>query len=46
MKLAFEINEKKKLETYFNQNIKTAGKEWFSGFMKCHSELSQNHICS
>ncbi|KAJ4451002.1 hypothetical protein ANN_02438 [Periplaneta americana] len=40
MKLAYEIAEKNKLATWFNRETKSAGKEWFSGFMKRHPELS------
>ncbi|XP_069702661.1 uncharacterized protein [Periplaneta americana] len=40
MKLAYEIAEKNKLATWFNRETKPAGKEWFSGFMKRHPELS------
>ncbi|KAJ4433806.1 hypothetical protein ANN_16118 [Periplaneta americana] len=40
MQLAYEIAEKNKLATWFNKETKSAGKEWFSGFMKRHPELS------
>lgn len=40
MQLAFEIAETNKLKTRFNRDTKSAGKEWFTGFMKRHPELS------
>ncbi|KAJ4430162.1 hypothetical protein ANN_22372 [Periplaneta americana] len=40
MQLAYEIAEKNKLATRLNKETESAGKEWFSGFMKRHPELS------
>lgn len=40
MKLAFEIAKKNNLNTRFNDVKKQGGKEWFSGFMKRHPEIS------
>jgi hypothetical protein len=40
MKHVFEAAERNKLETRFNQSTKLAAKEWFTGFMKCHPQLS------
>lgn len=40
MKLAYEIAEKNKLKTRFNQETKSAGKEWYTGFIKRHPILS------
>nr|CAD7203152.1 unnamed protein product [Timema douglasi] len=39
MKLAFEIAEANKLQTHFNKDQQSGGREWFEGFMKRHSEL-------
>lgn len=40
MRIAYEIAEKNKLNTRFSKEKKSAGKEWFAGFMKRHPEVS------
>ncbi|KAG5858467.1 hypothetical protein JTB14_028550 [Gonioctena quinquepunctata] len=40
MKLAYEIAKKNNSKTRFNDQKKSAGKEWYAGFMKRHPNVS------
>ena len=40
MRLAYQLAEKNGIQHHFNENVQSAGKQWFKKFMNLHPELS------